>query len=209
MTNIEEFVDIGAPISVVYNQWTQFTDFPGFMKKVEKVEQTEDTKLKWRTQILWSHREWESTILEQVPDEKIIWRSDGQKGYVDGAVTFHELAPNLTRALVTLEYHPQGFFEQTGNLWRAQGRRVRLELKHFRRHVMSEVLQHPEEVEGKRDVIRGGEVVPEDKNASSKRGAAGRSGGTNRGGNQRNGSSASGQRRSGSRNSAGRGGRES
>src|SRR5205823_2800549 len=107
---------------------------------------------------LWSHRTWESTILEQVPDDKIVWRSQGDKGYADGAVTFHELAPSLTRILVTLEYHPKGLFEHIGNLWRAQGRRVRLELKNFQRHVMTEVLLHSDEVEGWRGVISDGEV---------------------------------------------------
>jgi hypothetical protein len=131
------------------------------MKKVENVEQAEDEKLNWKAQIFWSHRTWESTILEQVPDDKIVWRSKGEKGYVDGAVTFHELAPNLTRILLELEYHPQGLFERTGNLWRAQGRRARLELKHFRRHVMSEVILHPDDVEGWRGVIHDGEVVQE------------------------------------------------
>jgi uncharacterized membrane protein len=203
VTNIEESVDIGAPVSVVYNQWTQFTDFPGFMKKVEKVEQPEDTKLKWRAQILWSHREWESTVLEQVPDEKIIWRSEGQKGHADGAVTFHQLAPNLTRVLVTLEYYPQGFFEHTGNLWRAQGRRVRLELKHFRRHVMSEVLQHPREVKGKREVVKDGKVTPDRKTAASKRGNGARTR-TTRGRDQSKAPAASRQRRSASQTAAAR-----
>ncbi len=78
-----------------------------------------------------------------MPDDRIIWRSKGQKGHVDGAVTFHELAPNLTRILLVLEYHPQGLFERTGNLWRAQGRRARLELKHFRRHMMTQARAAP------------------------------------------------------------------
>ena len=94
-----------------------------------------------------------------MPDDKIIWRSKGAKGYVDGAVTFHELAPNLTRILVVLEYHPQGMFERTGNIWRAQGRRARLELKHFRRHLMTEVLLNPDDIEGWRGTIHDGEVV--------------------------------------------------
>ena len=67
-----------------------------------------------------------------MPDSHIVWRSKGAKGHVDGAVTFPELGPNLTRVLLVLEYHPQGLFERTGNLWRAQGRRARLEFKHFR-----------------------------------------------------------------------------
>ena len=162
MTNIVESIDVGAPVTLVYNQWTQFTDFPSFMKKVENVDQSEDEKLNWKAQVFWSHRTWEATIREQAPDDKIIWRSKGDKGYVDGAVTFHELTPNLTRILVVLEYHPQGLFERTGNIWRAQGRRARLELKHFRRHVMSEGLLHPDDIQGWRGVIRDGEVVEED-----------------------------------------------
>jgi uncharacterized membrane protein len=161
VTNIVETIDVGAPIRVVYNQWTQFGEFPSFMKKVEAVNQESDEKLTWKAQILWSHREWKSTISEQVPDERIIWRSEGAKGYVDGAVSFHELTPDLTRVMVTLEYHPKGFFEGTGNLWRAQGRRARLELKHFARHVMTQVMLHPDEIAdgGWRGEIRDGEVV--------------------------------------------------
>jgi hypothetical protein len=128
------------------------------MKKVHNVEQEDETKLNFKAQVFWSHRRWEATILEQVPDEKIVWRSKGEKGHVDGAVTFHEIGPNLTRILVVLEYYPQGLFERTGNLWRAQGRRARLELKHFRRHVMTEVIRNPDEVEGWRGEISEGEV---------------------------------------------------
>jgi uncharacterized membrane protein len=159
VTNIVEHTDVGVPVRVAYDQWTRFEDFPGFTKKVEKVEQVEDEKLDWKAQVFWSHRTWESTILEQVPDRYITWRSTAPKGRVDGTVTFHELTPDLTRILLELEYHPQGFVERTGNLWRAPGRRARLELKHFRRHVMTRTLLHPEELEGWRGEIHDGEVV--------------------------------------------------
>lgn len=167
LTNIVEEIDIGAPADLVYDQWTRFTEFPRFMKKVESVEQVSDEKLEWRAQIFWSHRTWEATILEQVPGERIVWRSKGQKGHVDGAVTFHELTPDLTRVVLVLAYHPQGLFERTGNLWRAQGRRVRLELKHFRRHVMTEALLHPDDVEGWRGEIRDGQVVDAEESEES------------------------------------------
>jgi uncharacterized membrane protein len=159
ITNIIEQIDVGVPVDLAYQQWTQFAEFPKFMKKVEQVEQVSDEKLRWKAQVFLSHRSWESTITEQVPNERIVWRSKGDKGYVDGAVTFHELAPNLTRVIVVLEYHPQGFFERTGNLWRAQGRRVRLELKHFQRQVMTHTMLHPDEVEGWPGEIREGKVV--------------------------------------------------
>ncbi|HEV7785003.1 MAG TPA: SRPBCC family protein, partial [Thermoanaerobaculia bacterium] len=158
-TNIVETIDVGVPIQVAYNQWTQFQDFSGFMKKVESVEQESDEKNNWKAQVFWSHRSWEATTQEQVADDHIIWRSKGAKGYVDGAVTFSELAPNLTRISLVMEYHPQGLFEHTGNLWRAQGRRARLEFKHFRRHVMVHSVLKADEIEGWRGEIREGEVV--------------------------------------------------
>ena len=162
VTNIIEQIDIGAPVNVVYDQWTQFQDFSGFMKKVESVDQKDDEKLTFKAQVLWSHRTWDATIVEQVPDQRIVWKSSGEKGHVDGAVTFHEIGPELTRVLVVLEYHPQGLFEHTGNLWRAQGRRVRLELKHFRRHVMTHALLHPDELEGWRGEIHDSKVTRSD-----------------------------------------------
>jgi hypothetical protein len=159
VTMISEDMDIGLPLRTTYNLWTQFADFPSFMKKVESVEQASDEKTNWKAQVFWSHRTWEATIVEQVPDSHIVWRSKGPKGHVDGAVSFTELGPNLTRVMMVLEYHPQGLFERTGNLWRAQGRRARLEFQHFRRHAMANVLLHQEEVEGWRGEIRDSEVV--------------------------------------------------
>jgi len=167
VTNIIEEIDIGAPIDVVYNQWTQFQDFSGFMKKVDSVDQEEDEQVSFKAQVLWSHRTWKATIIDQVPEKHIVWRSSGEKGRVDGAVTFHELAPDLTRVLVVLEYHPQGLFERTGNMWRAQGRRVRLELKHFRRHVMTETMLHPDELEGWRGEIHDSEVTKSHEDATA------------------------------------------
>ncbi|MFD5388171.1 SRPBCC family protein [Streptomyces sp. NPDC127074] len=172
VTNIVEQIDVGAPLSLTYNLWTEWENFPSYMKKVEDVqnqgeEESEDedepgTESEWKAQVFWSHRKWRAEIVEQVPDKRIIWTSRADKGHVDGTITFHELAPELTRILFVLEYWPQGFMERTGNLWRAQGRRVRLELKHFRRHLMREVLLDPDEVVGWRGVVHDGEVVEGD-----------------------------------------------
>ncbi|HLU29285.1 MAG TPA: SRPBCC family protein, partial [Glycomyces sp.] len=161
VTNIVESIDVGVPVSVAYNAWSEFQEWSGFMKKLEHAERQKDdeAKVDFKAQVFWSHRRWEAQVIEEVPDERIVWRSKGEKGHVDGAVTFHELGPNLTRILVVLEYHPQGFMEKTGNIWRAQGRRARLELKHFRRHVMTRTILHPDDVEGWRGEIRDGEVV--------------------------------------------------
>ncbi|SDK61927.1 Uncharacterized membrane protein [Actinopolyspora mzabensis] len=155
---IEEF-DVGLPLRDAYNQWTELEDFPTFTRKVENVDQESDEKVNWRARIMWSHRSWESTIIDQIPDTRIVWRSTGTKGSVDGSVTFHDLAPSLTRILLVLEYYPEGFLEKTGNLWRAQGRRVRADLKQIKRHMMTSTILEQDEVEGWRGEIRDSEVV--------------------------------------------------
>ena len=105
-----------------------------------------------------------------MPDERIVWESSGEKGHVDGAVTFHELAPDLTRVLMTLEYHPQGFFEKTANLWRAQGRRARADMRQFRREMTMHTLLEQEEQEGWRGEIRDKEVVKSDEEGQEEEG---------------------------------------
>jgi hypothetical protein len=172
VTNIVEEIDVGLPLRTTYNLWTQLSDFPSFMKKVESVEQVSDEKTQWKAQIFLSHREWEATTLEQVPDSHIVWRSKGAKGHVDGAVAFTEIGPNMTRILLVLEYWPQGLFERTGNIWRAQGRRARLEFKHFRRHAMASALLRQDEIEGWRGEIRDSEVVKTHEEALEEEGRA-------------------------------------
>jgi len=189
VTNIVEELDLPVPREVAYQAWTQFEEFPSFMKKVENVEQKSDEEVEWKAQIFWSHRSWTAKIIDQVPNERIVWESSGEKGHVDGAVTFHELAPNLTRMLVVLEYHPQGFFEHTANLWRAQGRRVRLELKHFRRHVATAVLLHPEEIDGWEGEIHDGKVAKKQSSSSNSRRSSNGSSGRSSGGRSSGGSS--------------------
>ncbi|MFH8408400.1 SRPBCC family protein [Streptomyces sp. NPDC018019] len=152
---ISEDVDVGVPVREAYNQWTQFQEFSTFAKGVQGVESADDTDSHWRAKIFWSTRSWKAHTTEQIPDERIAWTSEGAKGTLKGVVTFHELAADLTRVLLVIEYHPKGLFEKTGNIWRAQGRRVRLDLKHFRRFVM----MRGEATGEWRGEIRDGEVV--------------------------------------------------
>jgi uncharacterized membrane protein len=158
-SNIVETIEVGVPVRVAYNQWTQYEDWTGFMKKLEHSEEQTDEKLTFKGQIFLSHRSWQSTVIQQVPDEQIVWKSTGEKGYLDGGVTFHEITPRLTRIVVVIEYHPQGFMEKTGNIWRAAGRRIRVELKRYVNHVMTSTILDPDSVEGWRGEIRDSEVV--------------------------------------------------
>ncbi|MFB6436410.1 SRPBCC family protein [Streptomyces sp. NPDC056411] len=155
VTNIIEVLDVGVPLRTAYDHWTQYDKFSSFTKGVRSVSISDETNSDWKVKVGPSTRGWKGTVLEQIPDDRIVWTSEGAKGTTRGAVSFHELAPNLTRIVLVVEYYPSGFFEKTGNIWRAQGRRLRLDFKHFQRYVTLT----DKEPEGWRGEVRDGEVV--------------------------------------------------
>ncbi|MFF4896259.1 SRPBCC family protein [Streptomyces sp. NPDC001068] len=155
VTTIIEHLDVGVPVRVAYDHWTRFEKFSSFTKGVRSVSQGDDTGSDWKVKVGPSTRSWKATVQEQIPDERIMWTSDGAKGSTRGCVSFHEVTPTLTHIVLVVEYYPSGFFEKTGNLWRAQGRRLRLDAKHFQRYVTLS----DESADGWRGEIRDGEVV--------------------------------------------------
>ncbi|MDT6984121.1 SRPBCC family protein [Streptomyces lusitanus] len=154
-TVIMEYIDVGVPLRTAYDQWTQYQDFSTFAKGVKSANKADDTTSDWQAKIWWSNRSWKATTTEQVPDDRIAWTSEGAKGTTKGVVSFHKLADSLTRVLLVIEYYPSGFFEKTGNIWRAQGRRARLDLKNFARFITIK----GEAEDSWRGEIRDGEVV--------------------------------------------------
>lgn len=154
-TVIIESVDVGVDKRTAYDQWTQYQDFSTFAKGVKSANRAGDTESDWQLKVFWSNRSWKAKTTEQVPDDRISWTSEGGKGTTKGVVSFHRLDDNLTRVLLVIEYYPKGLFEKTGNLWRAQGRRARLDLKNFARFITLK----GEAEEGWRGEISDGEVV--------------------------------------------------
>jgi uncharacterized membrane protein len=153
--NIVEVLDVGVPLRDTYDYWTQYDQFSSFAKGVRDVSKSDETGSDWKVKVGPSTRSFKATVQEQIPDDRIVWTSEGAKGTTRGAVSFHELSPTLTRIVLVVEYYPSGFFEKTGNLWRAQGRRMRLDFKNFQRYVTLT----SEEPDGWRGEIRDGEVV--------------------------------------------------
>ncbi|MFI9423668.1 SRPBCC family protein [Streptomyces achromogenes] len=154
-TVIMESVDVGVPLRTAYDQWTQYQSFSTFAKGVKSASRSDDTHSDWQAKIFWSSRSWKAQTTEQIPDYRIQWTSEGAKGTTKGVVSFHRLEENLTRVLLVMEYYPTGLFEKTGNIWRAQGRRARLDLKNFARFITLK----GEAEDAWRGEIRDGEVV--------------------------------------------------
>jgi len=127
-------VDVAVPVEVAYDQWTQFEDFPEFMHRVERIEQRDDDTLVWHENVWGIRRSWESEIVEQVPDERIAWRSDSRGGH-SGVITFHELSDRLTRVELNVDLQPQGLFEKMASGMRFHRRAIKTDLQRFKAFV--------------------------------------------------------------------------
>ena len=111
MSGVTEHVDVDVPIRTAYDQWTQFEEFPHFMDGVQEVRQLSDTMTHWTVEIAGVKREFDAEITEQLPDERVAWRSTGGTQQA-GVVTFHRLDEGHTRVTLQMEFEPHGVVDR-------------------------------------------------------------------------------------------------
>src|SRR3954468_4569671 len=151
---IQQSVDIGLPVEVVYNQWTQFEEWPTFMHRVTRVTQEDECTVSFATKIWGRTKEFTAKIETQRPEERIKWRvSDGMTH--TGVVTFHELGPNLTRVMLSFDVDPGSLIEKFARGARHVKRAARADLHRFK--ALIEMAE--QETGAWRGVIEDGELV--------------------------------------------------
>ena len=135
-SKVEQSIEVDVPIRTAYDQWTQFEEFPEFMEGVESVQQIDDTHLLWTAEINGKREEWKAEITEQIPDERVAWKSvDGKQNA--GVVTFHRLADNRTKVMVQLDFEPEGMMEKLGSAIGSDDRQVKGDLERFKEFIES------------------------------------------------------------------------
>jgi hypothetical protein len=130
-TTVEKSIQVDVPVTTAYNQWTQFEDFPAFMGGVKEVRQLDDRRLHWVAEIAGVRREWEASVLEQVPDQKVAWAATAGATNA-GAVRFQPAGAGSTIVYLSLEYEPEGVVEQVGDKLGIVERQVTSDLARFK-----------------------------------------------------------------------------
>jgi hypothetical protein len=153
---VQQSIDIAAPLETVYNQWTQFEDWPQFMHRVVRATQDEDNKVSFEAKIWTRKREFTAEIETQRPDERIKWKVVEGMTHA-GVVSFHELGPNLTRVLLSIDVQPGGMIEKMARGMRHVKRAARGDLHRFKAYIE----MAGNESGAWRGVIEDGEVVEE------------------------------------------------
>ena len=162
---VQQSVDVAVPIETAYNQWTQFEEWPEFMHRVTRVTQEDDCTVSFATKIWGKTKEFKAEIETQRPDERIKWRV-AQGITHSGVVTFHELAPRLTRIELNFDVAPGSLIEKSARGMRHVKRAARADLHRFKAFTEMQEL----ETGAWRGMIEDGELVePHDESYDSER----------------------------------------
>ena len=153
---VQQSVDVAVPLETAYNQWTQYEEWPQFMHRVTNVSQEDECTVRFATKIWGKTKEFEAKIVTQRPDDRIKWRVSQGITHT-GVVTFHELAPRLTRIELTMDIDPGSLIEKMARGMRHIKRAVRADLHRFKAFI--EVLEF--ETGAWRGVIEDGHVTEE------------------------------------------------
>ncbi len=134
MKTIKQSIIVNIPVTQTYNQWTQFEQFPHFMKGVKKVKQLDDKRLHWEAEIAGKSEMWDAEIIEQIPDQRIAWRStNGAKN--SGTIHFSAQGVNQTEVTLEVDYEPEGMIENLGDLLGLVSTRVSGDLARFKEFI--------------------------------------------------------------------------
>ena len=128
---IDDTITVNVPVSRASNQWTQFEEFHLFMEGVKEVRQLDDKRLHWKAEIGGQTKEWDAEIFEQVPDQRIAWRSTGGAKN-SGRVNFTALGEEQTQVHLHLAYDPEDFTENLGDTFGLVAARVKGDLQRFK-----------------------------------------------------------------------------
>jgi uncharacterized membrane protein len=134
MANVTESIDVEAPLTTVYNQWTQFETFPHFMGGVEKITQLDDRHTHWVVKVAGRQHEFDAEITEQHPDERVAWKSVDGTTHA-GVVTFHRLDDRTTRITAQIDWQPEGMVEKAGAAAGVDDRQVKSDLARFKEFI--------------------------------------------------------------------------
>lgn len=132
MSKVKESIDVDVPLHSAYNQWTQFESFPHFMDGVEEVRQVDERHSHWTTKVAGARREFDTEIVDQLPDERISWRTVGGDVHQKGVVTFQRLDDAHTRVSLAMDFEPHGMAERAGDMLGVLDRQVKGDLKRFK-----------------------------------------------------------------------------
>ncbi len=128
---IQESIDVAVPVAAVFDLCTRFEELPRFSDRIDSVEVEDDTHLTLALKLGGRTQKLAIEIVGEEPEERLDWEAVEGVSH-SGVVTFHPLAPRLTRMELTIEQDAEGLRERLLRRLGMPERTVRQELRRFK-----------------------------------------------------------------------------
>jgi uncharacterized membrane protein len=105
---VERSIVVDRPAAELYGYWRDFENLPRFMEHLESVLVLDDRRSRWTAKgPAGRNVEWEAEIHNEIPGERIAWRSLPNADVDNaGSVHFRDLGNGRTEVRVVLSYAP-------------------------------------------------------------------------------------------------------
>ncbi|HXH33946.1 MAG TPA: SRPBCC family protein [Plantibacter sp.] len=128
---------VDLPIAAVYKQWVDFESFPTFLPAVREVTRTSDVYSRWTLSLGRLSRHFVAEIVEQLPEERLAWRTIEGDVWFSGAAVFEAVDKEHTRVSLTVDWQPTTAVERAADTLGMADRTVRAALRAFKDFIES------------------------------------------------------------------------
>jgi uncharacterized membrane protein len=128
---IQESVDVAVPVAAVFDLCSRFEELARFSERISEVEVEDDSHFTVEVKIGGRYQEVALEVIGEEPEERLDWEAVDGFAHA-GVVSFHPLAPRLTRVELTIEPESEGPLERLLRLGGLPERAIRQELRRFK-----------------------------------------------------------------------------
>jgi uncharacterized membrane protein len=128
---IQGSVDVALPVAAVFDLCTRFEEYPQIVDRVTAIEVDDETHFDVTVRVGKREQQISLELLDELPGERLDWEGVGELEH-SGVLTFHPLAPRLTRLELTIERASEGSLEHLKRIVGLPERILDQELRRFK-----------------------------------------------------------------------------
>lgn len=132
---VQHAVTVELPIAAVYKQWVDFESFPQFLPAVREVTKTGEVYTRWTLSIGRISRHFVAEITEQLPEERVAWRTIEGDVWFSGDAVFEAVDKKRTRVTLSVDWRPVTPVERAADALGMAGRVARTSLRAFKDYI--------------------------------------------------------------------------
>jgi len=131
MKTIQRSIEVQAPVSETFEEWSHFEDFPQFMSGLDEMHSVDERHVHWKAHFNGHTEEGDAEITEMIPNRIISWRTThGVEN--SGQVHFEPSGRGGTRLDVRIDYEPHSWIARITSAMGAVDRRIDHDLRKFK-----------------------------------------------------------------------------